>query len=116
MASAALAAEPDASVGTRHHESAGFVGLGLHQRYAHAHGVVETEIDGRRILFSTRTGRMYRLNETAARTWMTLRVVTAASAAAMLAAEFDVRLVHARADVMALIEALCDEGLLVPAG
>lgn len=110
-----MASERGASAGARQGEVPGFVGLGLHQRYTRAPGVVETDIDGCRILFSTRTGRMYRLNETAARTWMALSVVTAASAAAMLAAEFDVGMERACADVMALVEALCEEGLLFPA-
>ncbi len=84
-------------------------------RYTPATSLVEAEIDGARMLFSTRTGRLYRLNETADRVWMALRVVSPASAAAMLAAEFDVPMQRARADVMDLLQHLFVAGLVVPA-
>ena len=84
-------------------------------RYTPATSLVEAEIDGARMLFSTRTGRLYRLNETADRVWMALRVVSPASAAAMLAAEFDVPMQRARADVMDLLQHLFEAGLVVPA-
>ncbi len=90
--------------------------LSMHARCVPASGLVEADIDGARMLFSTRTGRLYRLNASARRAWMALRVVSPASAAAMLSAEFDVPMAQARADVMAFLEQLFDAGLVFPAG
>lgn len=78
-----------------------------------ATGITKTTIEGKRVLFSIRTGETYGLNETAAAFVDEMSATDLESAAKNCATRFDAPLDEIRSDMKALVGELAGLKLLV---
>jgi PqqD family protein of HPr-rel-A system len=80
--------------------------------YYCADDVIVTDLEHELILLDPRSGKMFSLNETSRRVWLSLPAPSAVELANALEAEFDVESEVARADVQALLHELATAGLV----
>ena len=80
--------------------------------YYCADDVIVTDLEHELILLDPRSGKMFSLNETSRRVWLSLPAPSVADLASTLEAEFEVEADVARADVQTLLYELASAGLV----